>query len=287
MTSLTSRPAKRWRSRVPATRIPVYLVAVLLAVLAAFPFAFMVLASFKTQGEFLDNPFWLPQEVTLQNFGGLMTPQFGRYFLNSIVITGVSVVGTVVLGALAAYPLARMSFKLNPLLLVLFLAGMMVPIHVTLIPLYVLTQNLGLFDNIVALFGPFIAFNLPITIYIMVNFFRQVPESILSAAHIDGAGVWTVFRQILIPLSMPAISTVAIVNFIAIWNDFIFPLILLNDVANYPLPLGLSDFASQYRIDVPGTMAALVVSSIPTILFFFVAQEKVVSGLGAGALHGE
>lgn len=275
------------RRRPSVAGVPKYLIAILFAVIAAFPFAFMVMASFKTSGEFLNNPFWLPQKATLENFGGLMTPEFGRYFLNSIVITGVSVVGTVVLGTLAAYPLSRMKLKMNPVILVVFLAGMMVPIHVTLIPLYVLTQELGLFDNIVALFGPFIAFNLPITIYIMVGFFNQIPESILSAARIDGAGVWTVFRSILVPLSAPAISTVAIVNFIAIWNDFIFPLILLNDSANYPLPLGLSDFASQYRIDVPGTMAALVISSLPTILFFLVAQEKVVAGLGAGALNGE
>lgn len=247
----------------------------------------MVSASFKTSGEFLSNPFWLPETATMENFGGLWTPEFGRYFMNSIVITGVSVVGTVTLGTLAAYPLSRMNLRMNPLILVLFLAGMMIPIHVTLIPIYVLTQELGLFDNIAALFGPFIAFNLPITVYIMVGFFKQVPESILSAARIDGAGVWTVFRRILVPLSVPAISTVAIVNFIAIWNDFIFPLVLLNDSGNYPLPLGLSDFASQYRIDVPGTMAALVVASLPTILFFLVAQEKVVAGLGAGAIHGE
>lgn len=267
--------------------MPTYLIAILFAVIAAFPFVFMVMAAFKTQGEFLDNPFWLPREATLQNFLGLITPQFGRYFLNSIIITGVSVIGTVAIGTLAAYPLSRMKLRLNPLILILFLAGMMVPIHVTLIPLYILTQDIGLFDNIAALFGPFIAFNLPITIYIMVGFFRQVPESILSAARIDGAGTWAVFRQILLPLSGPAISTVAIINFIAIWNDFIFPLILLNNPGNYPLPLGLSDFASQYRIDVPGTMAALVVSSLPTILFFLVAQEKVVAGLGAGALAGE
>lgn len=280
--STISRTVKR-----SATGVPKYLVVIFFAVIAAFPFAFMVLASFKTQGEFLANPFWLPETVTLENFGGLLTVEFGRYFVNSIVITGVSVAGTVALGTLAAYPLARMSLRLNPVILIVFLAGMMVPIHVTLIPLYVLTQEIGLFDNIAALFGPFIAFNLPITIYIMVAFFRQVPESILSAARIDGAGTWTVFRQILLPLSGPAISTVAIINFIAIWNDFIFPLILLNDSANYPLPLGLSDFASQYRIDVPGTMAALVISSLPTILFFLAAQEKVVAGLGAGALQGE
>jgi len=279
-----------WRKNpiIAAVRqVPLYVVASLIAVLAAFPFAFMVLASFKGQGEFLANPFWLPQDVTLANFGGLLTPQFGTYFLNSIIAAAVTVTATVVLGTLAAYPLARMKLKLNGVVLIIFLAGMMVPIHVTLLPIYVLTQDLGIFDSLPALFGPLTAFSLPITIYVMVNFFRQIPEAIISAARIDGAGPWTVFRQILLPLSGPAISTVAIINFISVWNEFIFPLILLNTTANYTLPLGLSDFSAQFRIDVPGTMAALVLASIPTILFFLVAQEKVVSGLAAGALHGE
>ena len=264
-----------------------YVIATLFAVLAAFPFAFMVFASFKLQSEFLGNPFGLPAEPTLANYGGLLTIEFGRYFLNSFVVAVVTVGLTVVLGTLAAYPLARMKVPLNGVILVVFLAGMMVPIHVTLLPVYVLTQDLRIYDTLPALFGPLIAFSLPVTIYIMVGFFRQVPESIISAARIDGAGAWRVFRSILVPLSGPAIATVAIINFISVWNEFIFPLILLNSSENFTLPLGLTDFAQQYRIDIPGTMAALVASSIPTILFFLVAQEKVVTGLAAGSLNGE
>lgn len=280
-------PRKRPRRGARVRGIPLYAIATLLAVLAAFPFVFMVLASLKTQNDFLSNPFFLPTHVTWANFQGLLTPQFGRYFLNSVVVAFVTVTATVVLGALAAYPLSRMQLKLNGPILLLFLGGLMVPIHVTLIPIYVMTQQMGLYDTLGALFGPYIAFSLPVTIYILVGFFRQVPDSILAAARVDGAGVWTVFRRILLPLSWPAISTVAIVNFIFVWNEFIFALILLNSPSNSTLPLGLDDFSALYRIEVPNVMAALVVASIPTILFFLVAQEKVVSGLAAGALQGE
>lgn len=267
--------------------IPLYVLATLCAVLAAFPFVFMVLASLKSNSDFLSNPFFLPSHVTWSNFEGLLTPKFGDYFLNSVVVAVVTVTVTVVLGAMAAYPLARMPLKINGPILLVFLGGLMVPIHVTLIPIYVMTQQAGLYDSVVALFGPYIAFSLPVTVYILVGFFKQVPETIMQAARVDGAGVWTVFTKILLPLSWPAISTVAIVNFIFVWNEFIFALVLLNSPGHFTLPLGLDDYSSLYRIDVPNVMAALTIASIPTILFFLLAQEKVVSGLAAGALQGE
>jgi raffinose/stachyose/melibiose transport system permease protein len=283
--ALNIKTALRKKSRIGG--VPLYVLATLFAVLAAFPFVFMVLASLKSQGEFLSNPFFLPSHVTWANFEGLLTPKFGAYFLNSVIVAAVTVTLTVVLGALAAYPLARMNLKINGPILLLFLGGLMVPIHVTLIPIYVMTQQSGLYDSVVALFGPYVAFSLPVTIYILVGFFKQVPESIMQAARVDGAGVWTVFTKILLPLSWPAISTVAIVNFIFVWNEFIFALVLLNSPGHFTLPLGLDDFSSLYRIDVPSVMAALTIASIPTILFFLIAQEKVVSGLAAGALQGE
>lgn len=270
-----------------ARRFPVYLAACAAAVFSALPFTFMVLAALKTPGEFLQNPFLFPQEVTWQNFSGLLTAEFGRYFINSLVVAAVTVTATVALGALAAYPLARMRFRLSNPILALFLIGLMIPIHVTLIPVYTLTQNLGLYDSLAALFGPFIAFSLPITVYILVQFFRQVPDSLLAAAEIDGAGPVRQFWNVLLPLSVPALSTVSIINFIFVWNEFIFALILLSSPENLVLPLGLQAFSGNFRIDVPGLMAALTLASLPTILFFLAAQEKVVKGLSAGALAGQ
>jgi raffinose/stachyose/melibiose transport system permease protein len=268
-------------------RIPLYLLAAGFAVLTALPFTFMVLAALKTRGEFLDNPFGLPQEATLANLSGLLTPEFGRYFLNSVVVTLVTVAATVGLGSMAAYPLARVSFRLSNAVLLLFLVGLMVPIHVTLIPIYSLTQSLGIYDTLGALFGPFIAFSLPLTVYVLVQFFRQVPDSLLEAAEMDGAGPWRTFWSVLLPLSVPALSTVAIITFIFVWNEFIFGLILLSSPSNFVLPLGLQQFSGNFSVDVPGVMAALTLASLPTILFFLAAQERVVKGLAAGALAGQ
>lgn len=267
--------------------VPRYLVATLFGVLALFPLAFMLLGAFKTPGEFLANPFGLPQAPTWQNFLGLLTPQFGRFFVNSLAIAVVTVVGACVLGALAAYPLSRIRTRLNSPVMLLFLMGLMIPIHVTLMPVYVLTQDLGVYDTLTAVFGPFIAFSLPVTVYVLSGFFQQLPDSVIEAARLDGAGYWRVFTRVVVPLSMPAISTVAIINFIFAWNDFIFALVLLSSPESFPIPLGLNQFSAQYRIDIPGVMSALTAATVPSVLFFLAAQEKVVSGLAAGALAGE
>jgi raffinose/stachyose/melibiose transport system permease protein len=272
-----------WRNRRPMFHLLVLVAGILLA----FPFVFMVSASFKSAGEFLDNPFLLPRNATMANYQGLIDSQFRVYFLNSVIIAVVCVAATVFAAAMAAYPLSLIPFRYSSVILLLFLFGLMVPIHVTLIPLYALTQQLGLYDSLAGLFGPFIAFSLPIAIYVLVGFFKQVPGSIIDAARVDGAGHGTIFFRIVLPMAAPALWTVAIITFLFVWNDFIFPLILLSSPEGFPIPLGLRDFAAQFRINVPGVMAALTVASLPVILFFLVAQEKVVTGLAAGAVQGE
>lgn len=262
-------------------------VAGVAAVLCVFPVTFMVLDSLKTRGEFLDNPFGIPREVTFENFTNLIHSDFGTYFLNSIVIATVSVTGTVVLAVLAAYPLSRFRTRLNTPMMLFFLAGIMIPVHVTLIPIYVLTQQLRMYDSIAGLFGPYMAFNLPTAVFVLAGFFRQIPESLFDAARIDGAGHWRILRNVVVPMAGPAISTVAIITFIFVWNEFVFALVLLSSKANYPLPLGLNAFYGEYNVDIPGMMAALTVATLPSVLFYLAAQERVVSGLAAGALRGE
>jgi raffinose/stachyose/melibiose transport system permease protein len=275
------RRARRW---VGAGRLVIAAVA---AVLCAFPFTFMVLGSLKTRGDFLEHPFGLPHQFTLANFTYLFSSNFGKYFLNSIVIAAVTVTGTVALAILAAYPLSRFRTRLNTPMMLLFLAGIMVPVHVTLIPIYVLTQQMRMYDSIGALFGPFIAFNLPIAVFVLASFFRQIPEALFDAARIDGAGHWRILRNVVVPLSGPAISTVAIITFIFVWNEFVFALVLLSSPQNYPLPLGLNAFYGQFSVNIPGMMAALTAATVPSFLFYLVAQERVVAGLAAGALRGE
>jgi raffinose/stachyose/melibiose transport system permease protein len=267
---------------------PVRLViATIAAVLSLFPFVFMTVSSLKTRGDFLAHPFGIPTELTFDNFRNLLSAEFGRYFLNSIVIAAVTVTGTVALAILAAYPLSRFRSRLNTPMMLLFLAGIMVPVHVTLIPIYVLTQQMTMYDSIAALFGPFIAFNLPVAVFVLASFFRQIPDALFDAARIDGAGHWRILRNVVVPLSGPAISTVAIITFIGVWNEFVFALVLLSSQQNYPLPLGLNAFYGQFSVNIPGMMAALTLATVPSILFYLLAQERVVSGLAAGALRGE
>jgi len=268
-------------------RIVWLLIAVVAAVLSVFPFGFMVLGSLKTSGEFLANPFGIPQQWTLQNFIALADSDFLRYFLNSVIVTIVSVAGTVVLAILAAYPLSRFRSRLNTPMTLLFLAGIMVPVHVTLIPSYVLAQDLRIYDTLLAVVGPFIAFNLPIAVFVLIGFFEQIPESLFDAARLDGAGDWQMLRNVVMPMAGPAISTVAVITFIFVWNEFVFSLVLLSSPENYLLPLGLNDFFAQFRVNIPGLMAALTAATVPSIVFYLVAQERVVSGLAAGALRGE
>jgi raffinose/stachyose/melibiose transport system permease protein len=265
------------------SRLPLYLFAILAAVLAAYPFIFMVQTAFKTTGEFLQAPLGLPFPPTLDNLEFVFTAQFGRFFFNSIFVSVISVGGATLLGAMAAYPLALMNFRFSRLIYVLFIAGLMIPIHAVIIPVFVLTLQFGLYDSLWALIGPYIGFSLPITVLILTEFFRQMPKEVLEAASVDGAGHFRRFWTILLPLAKPALSTVAIFNLIFIWNEFIFALTLTSDVANATLPVGLRQLFGQFAVNVPAVMMALTAASLPIFVFYLFAQERVIEGLTAGA----
>lgn len=284
MSSMTPRIASRGSTSARVVRL---VLAVVAAVMCLFPVSFMILGSLKTRRGFLENPFGFPTDLTFENFIGLVETGFAKYFANSITITVVSVLGTVALAILAAYPLSRFKTRLNTPMMLIFLAGIMVPVHVTLIPIYVLTQQMRMYDSIGALFGPYIAFNLPVAVFVLATFFRQLSESIFDAARIDGAGHLRILRSVVVPMAGPAISTVAVITFIFVWNEFVFALVLLSSETNYPLPLGLNAFYGHFSVNIPGMMAALTVATLPSLIFYLMAQERVVSGLAAGALRGE
>lgn len=263
-----------------------YVAAVAVLLVAFIPYVFMLATAFKPPTEFITNLWGLPHQWVLSNFVDTLNGGFVRYFVNSLIVSLIAVSLTVVLAALASYPLARMRFRLARPLLLLFLAGSMIPVHVTLIPLYMLSKSLGIYDTLGALLGPYIGFNLPISIFILTEFFRGIPPEVEEAARIDGASTRDVFWRIIMPLSAPALSTVAIYAFIFVWNEFIFALVLLSSPANMTIPLGLMQFFGEFRVNVPGIMSALALASLPMVLLYLVAQGKVVSGLTAGAVKG-
>lgn len=268
-------------------RTSLYVMVVILLIFTGYPFLYMVSTSLKSMNEFFVNPFQvIPESFTFQNYVAVFDMGLTTYFVNSLMITLSAVILVVFVASLASYPLSRMRFKLNRPLFLLFVAGMMLPIHATLIPIFVLTQNMGLYDTLFALLGPYIAFSLPISIFILTQFMQEIPKELEEAAQMDGANHWSLFWKIMFPNLAPAIATIVIYNFVFLWTEFIFALILISSPGNMTLPLGLQNFYGEFSVNVPGLMAALTLASIPVIVVFLLAQEKVVKGLTGGAVKG-
>lgn len=267
-------------------KIPVYMLAIILLLFTGIPFFFMVNTSLKGQADFLQSPWSLPNSLFLDNFSALFQSSFATYFMNSIIISLTAVVLVVIFASLVSYPLARIKFRLSKPVYLLFLVGMMIPVHTTLIPIFVLTQNIGLYNNLWGLLGPYIAFALPVSIVIFVQFMKEIPNELIEAAKIDGAGHFGVFWRVLFPLLTPAISTVFIYNFIHTWNEFIFALVLVQSDSEMTLPLGLREFYGEFSVNIPAMMAALTLASLPLLLVYFFAQRRIVEGLAAGSVKG-
>ncbi|GKU80642.1 carbohydrate ABC transporter permease [Niallia sp. NCCP-28] len=268
------------------SNMPLYALAIILLIFTGLPYLIMINSSFKSQLEFMTSPWSFPNVFTFDNYSTVLSSSFIRYFGNSIVVSVISVVIVIVISAMASYPLARMKFKLNRPLFILFMVGMMIPIHTTLIPIYLLTINMGLYDTIWGLIGPYVAFSIPISVVIFTQFLQDLPKELEESAKIDGCGHFRLFWKILFPLLTPAVATVAIYNFIHIWNEFIFALVLTNSPESATLPLGLREFYGEFSVNVPGIMAALTLGSLPLLLVYLVAQEKIVKGIAAGSVKG-
>lgn len=252
-----------------------------------FPFLFVLLTSFKTQEETFSASVWaLPASLNFSKYIEVLQGSFLSYLLNSMFAVGLSVVLIVVLSAMAAYVFARMKFRWNKPLFSLVVMGMIVPLHATLVPIYLLTRNLGLYDTHFALIGPYVAISLPISIFILTEFMRQIPQELEEAAQLDGCGPFKIFWRIFFPLSTPGLATVAIYNGIGLWNEFIFAYVLTSTPEHRTLPLALWDFQGQYSSDIPAMLAVVTLTSLPLIAVYAFGQERIIKGMMAGALKG-
>ena len=263
------------------------LLATLWLMVAGLPFYFMIQSGFKKQFDLLTHPFWaLPQQWALENYRTVLQGPFLRSFVNSVMVVSVSVTLILLIASMAAFVFARMDFRLNRPLFAAVVAGLAIPVHVTLIPVYVLTTRLGLYDTLWALIGPYVAFNLPLAIFILTEFMRQIPRELEEAARLDGAGPAAFFWRVALPLSRPGLATVGIYNAVALWNEFVFAYVLTSSPTRRTLPLAIWDYQGQYAANIPLIMAVLSLSALPLILIYIVAQERVISGMMAGALKG-
>lgn len=251
------------------------------------PLLFVVFTSLKSQQETFDSEVWaLPRQLDWSHYAGILQGGFLGYLRNSLLVVGLSVVLIIVIGAMAAYALARLKFRFNKLLFGLIVASMIVPLHITLVPIYLMTKTLGIYDTPFALIGPYVAMSLPVSIFILTEFMRQIPRELEEAAELDGCGPLTIFRRIFLPLSGPGIATVAIYNGIALWNEFIFAYVLTSSQANRTLPLALWDFQGQYASNIPAMLAVVTLTSLPLIVAYAFGQERIVKGMMAGSLKG-
>jgi raffinose/stachyose/melibiose transport system permease protein len=268
-------------------QLVIYLFLLIWLLITGYPLVFLVQNSFKIRMEFFRNPVWsLPENFTFQNYIEVMESGFYIYFINSLIVCFISVAIIIIVSALASYAISRIDFKFNKIVYILFLAGMMIPIHSTLIPIYKLTLSMGLYDRLSALIGPYVAFSLPISVFILTGFINDIPYELEEAAIIDGASRFRIFRDIILPLVKPAIATVAIYNLTLLWNQFAYALVLTSSPSKRILTLGLFEFQGQHGINIPLTLTALFLSVLPLILLYVFLQEHIIKGMTAGALKG-
>ncbi|MDR0376537.1 MAG: carbohydrate ABC transporter permease [Spirochaetaceae bacterium] len=261
--------------------------AILWLLITGLPFYYLIITSFKSLGDFLGGSlFRMPVTWEVSNYVRVFQGGFLYYLFNSLMVVLVSLALLLFLSALAAYPLSRMTFKLNKPVYTIIVAAMSVPIYITLIPLFVMAIRTGFYDTLWALVGPNIAFNLPMSVFILVSFMRSIPKELEEAAEIDGCGKFTTFFRVIFPLSRSGLATLGIYNGVVIWNEFIFVMVLTQSQAVRTLPLAVWQFQGQYSSNIPVIMAVLTLSSLPIILLYVFGQDKLVKGMMAGAVKG-
>ena len=263
--------------------IQIVLIANTLLVL--YPIAMMVLSGFKTTRELFSNPFGLPQSFAPDNFVRVWQgTNFPLYLRNSVVVTSGSILLILVLGVMAAYALGRYSFRGNELLYLFFLSGLMIPLRLAVIPLFVQLKAMGLTNSLLGLMCIYGAQGLPSAVFILTGFMRALPRDLDNAARIDGANEIQILFRIILPLTRPALVIVAIYNLVPVWNDFFFPLVFVQSERLKTLPLGLTVFMGQYSTDWAVLFAGLTLAALPVIALYTVMSRQFIAGLTAGAL---
>ncbi len=207
---------------------------------------------------------------------------FNTYFFNSLFITVSAVVLATAVSALASYVLGRYKFPFSNALLAFFLAGLMLPFRLAIVPLFLLLDHLGLIDSRIGLILVYAATGIPFSVFILSAFFRQLPGELSEAARIDGANEWTIFGRIMLPLVRPALATVVVFQFVPLWNDFFFPLVLLRSTSKWTLPVGMTRFFGEFQADWSTLFAGLIITTLPLIVIFLLATKQIIAGLTAG-----
>lgn len=263
-----------------------YIISILLAVLALIPFFWMISTSLKSRGALMSIPIeWIPAEPTLDAY----TEVFSRFpFLrtigNSLFISVAFTLITLVSASMAAFAFAKLRFRGSGIILSIYIATMMIPTQVTMIPLFVVMNRLGLIDSYASVILP--SMFKPFAVFLLVQQMKTIPNDYLDAARIDGAGLFHIYFRVALPLCIPTLATLAVTTFMESWNDYLWPLLMLTDRNKMTLPIALSTLNGQYNTEYNVLMAGSLISMIPIIIIYIAAQKQFKAGLMAGGIKG-
>ncbi len=253
------------------------------AVVVIAPLMLVVFNSMRPTREIFRDPIALPGSINLDSYVTAWNEaSFSTYFWNSLFITVASVVLATATSVMAAYVLGRYRFRGSSVLAIFFLSGLLLPFRLAILPLFLLLQNLGLVDTRAGLILVYAATGIPFSVFILSAYFRQLPGELTEAARIDGANEFVIFGRVMFPLVRPALATVAVFQFVPLWNDFFFPLVLLRSSEKWTLPVGMTRFFGEFQTDWSTLFAGILITTLPLVALFLVATKQIIAGLTAG-----
>lgn len=278
---------KRNKRKLRPVKVIIYICLVLLAVLYVAPLLWMVSVSLKTNTEIMANPFKLPAVFQFVNYKEAWTTgKLGIATLNSVLVCGITLIVTMLIGSMAAFAIGRMKWKFANHVMTYFLLGMMIPVHCVLIPLFIQFSKLGLTNSLLGLILPYVTFSLPMSIFIMVNFYRNLPTELMEAACIDGCSIYQVYFKIALPLAKTGLFVTGLMTFVNNWNELLLAMVFISDVAKKTLPVTLTYFVGPYATNYVQMFAAIVLAIAPSVLVYCCFSNQIVDGLTAGAVKG-
>jgi ABC-type glycerol-3-phosphate transport system permease component len=268
-----------------ARTLPRHILLIILSAIMVYPLFIMAITSLKSNAEVLQNPTGLPINPTFENFVSTwIQGDFSNLFLNSIMLTFVSMIIATLLAALAAYAIVRNASRVGSTVYLVIAAGIFLPMQLAIIPQFRVVRDLGLIDSYLSVILIYIVGAIPFGVFLMTAFMRQIPREIVEAAVIDGAGYFQLFRSVFLPLSRPAIVSFWVLQGVGVWNDYLVPLLFLTDPDKRTLTTGVLAFKQEYLAQWGNLMAGVVIMSLPVIVLFIIAQRYFISGLYAGAV---
>jgi len=265
----------------------IYIILIIQSIVVIYPIFLTIITSLKTNRQIFKNPFGMPTSFNLVNYIKLFEKaNYATYFLNSLIVSASSIIIILIVSSLASYALSKYSFFGNKFLSLYFLAGLMIPIRLGTINIMQIFQTLHLYNNLLSLIIIYSAMGIPAGILIFSGFIREIPNELNDSGRVDGCSEFGIFRKIIVPLLGPAIVVVAVYNLIPIWNDFWFPLVLINNENLMTVPLATAKLFGQYETDYGIIFALLTSAAIPPMVLFITLSRYFIKGLTAGAIKG-